>query len=163
MSSKCPHQGDVEFDKRGLVGVKISTKTRYGTRFMLELARRYGDGFVQLRDIAQHQQISLKYLEQIVIPLKRAQYIMAIRGAKGGYRLARPPHEITMGEIVGLLENGRALIECVADPDACDQSGDCLARTLWKETTGVVFEKLDGITLTDLLARNESPESPNPG
>ena len=142
--------------------MRISTKTRYGTRFMLELARRYGEGFVQLRDIAQGQQISLKYLEQIVIPLKKAQYITAIRGARGGYRLARPPHEITMGEIVGLLENGRALIECVADPDICDRSQDCLTHELWKETTDVIFEKLDGLTLTDLLAQTETTKSPNP-
>jgi Rrf2 family protein len=142
--------------------MKLSTKTRYGTRFMLELAQRYGEGFVQLRDTAQRQQISLKYLEQIVIPLKRAQYITAIRGARGGYRLARPPHEITMGEIVGLLEDGRALIECVVDPDVCDRSQDCLTRELWKETTDVMFEKLDGITLTDLLAKTKTTKSPNP-
>ena len=141
--------------------MKISTKTRYGTRLMLDLARRYREGFVQLRDIAQHQQISLKYLEQIVIPLKRAQYIKAIRGAKGGYRLAKPPHQITMGEIVGLLEDGRELIECVADPTVCDRSEDCLTRTLWKETTDVMFEKLDGITLTDLLA-TEGPGTTEP-
>jgi Rrf2 family protein len=140
--------------------VKISTKTRYGTRFMLDLARRYGEGFVQLREIAERQQISVKYLEQIVIPLKRAQYIKAIRGAKGGYRLARPPHQITMGEIVGLLEDGRALIECVADPAVCDRSEDCLTRELWQETTDVMFERLDGITLTDLLAKTRTTTSP---
>jgi len=129
---------------------------------MLELARRYGEGFVQLRDIARRQQISLKYLEQIVIPLRRAQYIKAIRGARGGYRLARPPHEITMGEIVGLLEDGRALIECVTDPDVCDRSQDCLTHELWKETTDVLFEKLDRITLTDLLAKTGTTTGPNP-
>ena len=127
---------------------------------MLDLARRYGEGFVQLREIAERQQISVKYLEQIVIPLKKAQYIKAIRGAKGGYRLARPPHQITMGEIVGLLEDGRALIECVADPAVCDRSEDCLTRELWQETTDVMFEKLNGITLTDLLARTATT-SPN--
>ncbi len=128
---------------------------------MLELARRYGDGFVQLRDIAQHQQISLKYLEQIVIPLKRAQYITAIRGARGGYRLARPPQEITMGEIVELLEDGRALIGCVTDPDVCVRSQDCPTRELWKETTDAMFERLDGITLTDLLTKTGTTRSPN--
>ena len=127
---------------------------------MLDLARRYGEGFVQLREIAERQQISVKYLEQIIIPLKRAQYIKAIRGAKGGYRLARPPHQITMGEIVGLLEDGKALIECVADPAVCDRSEDCLTRELWQETTDVMFEKLNGITLTDLLARTATT-SPN--
>ncbi len=141
--------------------MKISTKTRYGTRFMLELAQRYGEGFVQLRDIAQRQQISLKYLEQIVIPLKRAHYIKAIRGAKGGYQLAKSPHEITLGGIVGLLEDGRALIECVADPAVCDRSQDCPTRELWKETTDDLFQKLDGITLSDLLAKTSKTKRPH--
>ncbi|MBW1721861.1 MAG: Rrf2 family transcriptional regulator [Deltaproteobacteria bacterium] len=131
--------------------MKLSTRTRYGTRLMLDLARHYGKGFLQLREIAERQEISLKYLEQIVIPLKKAHYIEASRGAKGGYRLARPPEKIMVGEIVALLERGGMLSECLDDPSICKRSDFCPTRHLWKEAEEAIFEKLNRVSLKSLM------------
>jgi Rrf2 family iron-sulfur cluster assembly transcriptional regulator len=118
---------------------------------MVELAKRYRDGFVQLSEVSKKQSISLKYLEQIVIPLKRAKYIKSARGAGGGYMLARPPEKIRMGEIVVLLEGGGSLVECTSKPDVCNRHEDCLTREIWKETEKAMLEKLNSYTLSDLI------------
>jgi Rrf2 family iron-sulfur cluster assembly transcriptional regulator len=131
--------------------VKLSTRSRYGTRLMVELAKRYKDGFVQLSEVSKNQSISLKYLEQIVIPLKRAQYIRSARGAGGGYMLAKPPEKIRVGEIVVLLERGWNLVACSSKPEVCDRYEDCLTREVWKETERVMLEKLNSYTLSDLI------------
>jgi Rrf2 family protein len=131
--------------------VKLSTRSRYGTRLMVELAKRYKDGFVQLSEVSKNQSISLKYLEQIVIPLKRAQYIRSARGAGGGYVLAKPPEKIRLGEIVVLLERGWNLVECTSKPEVCDRYEDCLTREVWKETARAMLEKLNSYTLSDLI------------
>ena len=86
--------------------MKLSTRSRYGTRMLLDMAQHYNQGPVQVGDIAKRQGISVKYLEQIIIPLKRAGYVKSARGPKGGHALARRPEEITVGEIVALLEKG---------------------------------------------------------
>ena len=87
--------------------MKLSTRSRYGTRLMLDLAEHYLKGPIHLKAIALQQGISVKYLEQIIIPLKKAKYIQSVRGPKGGHILAKPPSEISIGEIVALLEEGR--------------------------------------------------------
>ena len=92
--------------------MKLSTQSRYGTRLMLDMAQHYQSGADSLGDIAKRQDISVKYLEQIIIPLKKAHYIESVRGPKGGHTLTRPPEEITVGEIVALLEEGASLVEC---------------------------------------------------
>ena len=89
--------------------MKLSTRSRYGTRMMLDLAQRYDDGPVQIGDIAKRQDISVKYLEQLIIPLKKAKYVTSVRGPKGGHMLAKSPEKITVGEIVELLEGGTSL------------------------------------------------------
>ena len=139
------------------VGVKLSTRSRYGTRLMLELAKRYHNGFVQLSEISRNQLISLKYLEQIVIPLKRAQYVKSARGAGGGYMLAKPPDEIKVGEIVALLEGGKDIIGCTSDPEICELHQDCLTRNLWKEGARAIFEKLNSVSLSDLVRSAAKP------
>lgn len=132
--------------------MKLSTKSRYGTRLMVELAQHYDHkGFTQLKEIARSQEISLKYLEQIIMPLKRARYVTSIRGARGGYRLAKPPGEITVGEIVALLEEGTSFIECAENPEACDRASTCLTRDIWQKTSEAIYERLNAITLSDLL------------
>lgn len=138
--------------------MKLSTKSRYGTRLMLDLAKRYNKGPVQLGDIAKREDISLKYLEQILIPLRRANFVKSVRGQKGGYLLARHPDEITIGEIVGLLEGGKTLAECSENPNICGRSPTCLTRELWKEVSEEMFRKLNSITLDDLLQREETSE-----
>jgi Rrf2 family protein len=132
--------------------MKLSTKSRYGTRLMLDLAKHYGDGYVQLKEVAAREGISLKYLEQIMIPLKKAKLVKSVRGAGGGYKLARPPEKISVGKIVALLEGGGQLIECSKRPHSCDRSEHCATRNLWIETAQAMYERLERITLLDLMA-----------
>jgi len=132
--------------------MKFSTKSRYGTRLMLDMAQHYDQGPVQLGDIAKRQDISVKYLEQIIIPLKRERYVKSVRGPKGGHILARPPEEITIGEIVALLERGDNLTECSIHPEVCGRATRCPTRFVWKEAARAMFERLSAITLADLVA-----------
>jgi len=139
--------------------MKLSTRSRYGTRLMLEMARHYHEGPLQLGDIAKRQEVSVKYLEQIIIPLKKAHYIESVRGRKGGHILARPPEEITVGEIVALLEQGNGLVECAADTTICQRADTCPTRLLWKEAHDAMFDRLKAVTLADLVERAEDLES----
>jgi Rrf2 family protein len=131
--------------------MKLSTKTRYGTRMILEMAQNYGQGAIQLGEIANRQNISLKYLEQIIRPLKEADYINSFRGAKGGHTLSKPPEEITVGEIVAVLEGGDTLIHCDRDPEDCERVDSCLTRYLWMEAATAMFQRLSEITFADLI------------
>ena len=117
---------------------------------MVDLARNYEDGPVQIGDISKRQNVSVKYLEQIIRPLKKAHLVISVRGAKGGHVLARKPDEITLGQIVRLLEGQSDLVECISQPEKCSMSDDCQVRLAWKEATRAFFEKLDAITIADL-------------
>lgn len=141
--------------------MKLSTKSRYGTRFMLDLAEQNSERFVQLKEISERQGISLKYLEQIMIPLKKARLVESSRGASGGYRLARPAGKISVGEIVATLEAGKTLTRCEVDPETCERAESCSLRNLWKETTQAVYDKLNRVHLSDLMSRNK-PRYRNP-
>ena len=131
--------------------MKLSTRSRYGTRLMLDMAEHYDQGPVQLGTIAQRQGISVKYLEQIIIPLKKAHYVESVRGPKGGHVLARPPGEINVGEIVALLEEGADLVDCAEHPEVCERAETCVTRYIWREAAQAMFDKLRDITLADLL------------
>lgn len=137
--------------------MKISTKSRYGTRLLVDMASHYHQGPVHLADVAARQGISLKYLEQIIIPLKKANYIKSLRGPKGGHILARPPEEITVGEVVALLEERDTFLDCSVRPEACARAGLCLTRDVWREAAKVMFEHLNSVTLADLLKKCQSP------
>ena len=139
--------------------MKLSTRSRYGTRLMLDLAEHYQKGPLHLSTIALQQGISVKYLEQIIIPLKKADYIRSVRGPKGGHILAKPPAEITIGEIVALLEEGASLAECSDNPKVCERSSICLTRYLWQAAAQAIFDKLDSITLADVLKMAEPGHS----
>ncbi|MFH1597225.1 MAG: RrF2 family transcriptional regulator [Pseudomonadota bacterium] len=136
--------------------MKLSTRSRYGTRLMLDMAQNYQGGPLHLTSIANRQGISVKYLEQIIIPLKKAHYVKSVRGPKGGHALARPPEEITVGEIVALLENSVSLVKCSERPESCDRSENCVTRHIWREAAGAMFAKLNSITLADLLKISEA-------
>lgn len=136
--------------------MKLSTRSRYGTRLMLDMAQHYDQGPLNLAHIAKRQGISLKYLEQIIIPLKKAHYVESVRGAKGGHVLAKPPQEITVGEVVALLEEGTTLVECSEYPEVCERSRICPTRQLWKEVAQAMFDKLQSITLADLVKMAEA-------
>ena len=131
--------------------MKLSTRSRYGTRMMLDLAQHYGESPVQIGEIARRQDISVKYLEQLIIPLKKANYIKSVRGPKGGHVLAKPPEEITVGEIVELLEGGINLADCIENPDTCDRSETCLTRGIWETATRAMHQELNSITLSDMV------------
>ena len=118
---------------------------------MLDMAQHRDAGPVQIGDIAKRQDISVKYLEQLVIPLKKANYVKSVRGPKGGYMLAKPPEEITVGEIVKVLEGGVNLSDCIENPDICEKSADCLTRGLWEEASRAVYETLNSVTLSEMI------------
>ena len=131
--------------------MKLSTRSRYGTRLMLDMAQHYDHGPLHLTGIAQRQGISVKYLEQIIIPLKRAQLVKSVRGPKGGHTLAKPPEAITVGEIVALLEDGMSFVDCSDHPEVCQRSETCVTRYVWREAANAMFGKLHAITLADLV------------
>jgi Rrf2 family protein len=138
--------------------MKLSTRSRYGTRLMLDMAEHYDNGPIHLMKIAQRQGISVKYLEQIIIPLKKAQYIKSLRGPKGGHVLAKPPEEITVGEIVALLEESDSLAECSQNAAVCDRSSICPTRKVWQEAAAAMFAKLMSVTLADLVNKTRAPQ-----
>ncbi len=131
--------------------MKLSTKTRYGTRLILDLARYHGQTPVSIGDISKRQDISVKYLEQIIRPLKKANLVVSTRGPKGGHSLAKAPNKITLGEIVRVLQSSDVLAECVSEPEKCVRSMDCCVRIAWQEATAALYDKLNSITITDLL------------
>jgi Rrf2 family protein len=133
--------------------MKLSTKSRYGTRLLLDMAQHYDQGPIQLGDIAKRQEISLKYLEQIIIPLKKAHFIETVRGPKGGHILARPPAEITLAEIVSLLEESVSLVKCTEHAEICQRAETCPTRLIWKEVAQAMFGLLKSITLADLVEK----------
>lgn len=132
--------------------MKLSTRSRYGTRMILDMAQHHNGDPVQLGDIAKRQNVSLKYLEQIIRPLKEANYIKSFRGSKGGHLLNKAPEEITVGEIVALLEGGTSLTRCAEDPEICDRVDNCVTRYLWVEASNAIFNRLSTITFADLIA-----------
>ena len=132
--------------------MKLSTKTRYGTRLILDMAQHFGQGAIQLGEIAKRQNISLKYLEQIIRPLKKANYVKSFRGAKGGHMLTKPPGEISVGEVVAVLEGGKTLVKCDKSPENCERVGTCVTRYLWMEAADAIFQRLSTITFADLIS-----------
>lgn len=135
--------------------MKISTKGRYALRLMLDLAERPSDEFISLKDIAERQGISKKYLEQIVTMLNKSDFLQVNRGFQGGYRLSYPPEHYTVGSILRLTEGKLAPVTCLeGDPSECPRSGSCSTLPLWLGLERVINEYLDGITLKDLLEMN---------
>jgi Rrf2 family protein len=133
--------------------MKLSTKGRYGVRLMLDLALHAGDGPVTLKDIAARQEISEKYLSNLIPLLKNAGFVHSVRGSQGGYTLARPPREITLEDILLVLEGSMCLVECIEKPLLCQRSGQCLMRDIWSEVTGKMREALGSFTLEAMMDR----------
>ncbi len=133
--------------------MKLSTRGQYGTRALLDLALHQGEGLVPLKDIAQREQISLQYLEHLITPLVAGGIVWSTRGAKGGVRLAKPPEEIRLSEVVQLLEGSIAPVECVNNPGICNRSGLCVTRDVWSELKKAMNGVLESTTLQDLVER----------
>ncbi|OHD31816.1 MAG: hypothetical protein A2086_05415, partial [Spirochaetes bacterium GWD1_27_9] len=113
--------------------MKLSTRSRYGVRLMFELAVNYNKGAMQLNDISSKEEISEKYLSQIVIQLRLSGLINSIRGSQGGYLLAKRPEEITIKDIVESLEGGLDIVDCVEDQTTCKRSTICVTQMVWKK------------------------------
>ena len=142
--------------------MRISTKIRYGARAMLELASRYGEGPVDLKEIAKKEDISLKYLEQVIIPLRTAGLVKSIRGSKGGYSLARPPSEICLNDLVEILDGPIDLIECLKDPKGCPRSPSCVTRDIWMGASDAIHKIFNSITFEEMVNRKREKEGKTP-
>lgn len=136
--------------------MRFSTRARYGMRAMLDLAVNGDDGLVLLKEIAARQEISKRYLEHIMTLLSNGGLVLAERGARGGYRLARLPEEIRLDEIVEALERTITLVDCVRDPSVCEKADECVARELWEEVASAMRDTLEAQTLEDLKRKWES-------
>ena len=135
--------------------MKISTKGRYALRMMIDLAQNQGDGYVSLKDIANRQEISKKYLEQIVAILNKPDILRTNRGYQGGYRLAKNANEYTVGDILRLTEGGIAPVSCLENPPImCDRADECVTLPVWKGLYKVISEYVDSITLQDIVDKN---------
>ena len=132
--------------------MKISTKGRYALRMLIDLAEHGSAGFVPLKDIAERQNISKKYLEQIIPLFNRSDMLLTNRGAQGGYMLARTPDRYTVGEVLRLTEGTLAPVACAEQsPVLCDRSADCATLPVWRGLSRVINEYLDSVTLQDIL------------
>lgn len=131
--------------------MKLSTRSRYGARILVDLARHKDQGPVQIGEISKRQDISVKYLEQLIRPLKQANLVTSVRGPKGGHLLAENPENISLGQVVRLFEGQTELVECVSFPNKCPMSDDCQVRLAWRDATEVLYDKLDATTISDLM------------
>jgi Rrf2 family protein len=140
--------------------MRLTTKSRYGTRMIIDLAMHAGAGHTPLNEIAKRQNISLKYLEKLIGKLRQAGLVSSRRGPAGGHRLAVPPDQITVGDIVRTLEEGAAITDC-SEKDKklcgiCNQAGECLSQWVWIEASKAMFERLDQITIAMLLDNRQN-------
>ncbi len=141
--------------------MKLSTKGRYSVTALYELALHYGEGVVPLKTIAKSQGISENYLEQLMAPLRRAGLVESARGAQGGYTLARPPADVTIGQIITAVEGPIALVDCLltdaeADDQSCVRASECVTRRIWEEVCAGINSVLNNIALSDLLRGDRS-------
>lgn len=134
--------------------MKISTRGRYGVAAMYDLAMNYGQGPISLKSIAQRQRISENYLEQLVSTLRKAGYVKSIRGAQGGYTLSKDPTQISVGDILRVMEGPIALVDCLLehsnDHDCCERAEICVTRDVWAKVCDSISLVIDSISLADL-------------
>jgi Rrf2 family cysteine metabolism transcriptional repressor len=138
--------------------MKLSTKGRYGTRALLDVALHQEDSPVQLKVIAQRQQIPLHYLEHIIAPLIAAGLLRSTRGAYGGVSLGKPPQEIVLSEVIQVLEGSITPVECVDDPNVCSRADICVTRDVWTDVKKAMVGVLESVTLQDLVERQKDKQ-----
>jgi Rrf2 family protein len=141
--------------------MKLSTRTRYAIRAILELAENFGRGPLQTRVIAKHQDISIKYLEQLMSLLKSADLVRSVRGAKGGYMLSKPPEKIKLSDVFVIFEGPVVTVECVANENYCARAVDCIARQVWSEVQRAVKNVLQSMTLQDAIDKGREGQLAN--
>jgi Rrf2 family protein len=131
----------------------VSTKGRYGVRLLLDIALHQDQGTVNLNDIATRQRISSKYLWQVINPLKANGIVRVTRGAYGGYKLAKPPEQINLCQVLDILEGKITVTECARERKRCDNHMECVTREIWAELTDSIRESFSEITLADIIKR----------
>lgn len=131
--------------------MKLSTRGRYGLRAMFDLALNYNKEYISLNSIAERQGISEGYLEQLIIPLKKAKLVKGARGSQGGYILSKAPSEITIGEVLRVLEGSLALVDCLRDDSKCKKIDRCVTRMIWKKMSDSLSKLVDSVTLEELV------------
>lgn len=139
--------------------MKISTKGRYALRLMLDLAINHTGNYIPLKAIAQRQEISDKYLEQIIHILSKSGFVQSARGAQGGYRLARKPADYTVGEILRLVEGSLAPVSCLDCGNGCDRMDRCITISLYKKIQDAVDSVVDHTTLQDMIDEYQAKSS----
>lgn len=136
--------------------MKISTRGRYALRLMLDLALNQRDEYISLKSIAERQEISDKYLEQIITTLCRGGFVKSTRGAQGGYRLSKPPEDYTVGMILRIIEGSLAPVACMEDePNQCPRFSKCATLDIWKQIDDAINNVIDNITLADLVIKQQ--------
>ncbi|MGL4875010.1 MAG: RrF2 family transcriptional regulator [Clostridium sp.] len=140
--------------------MKLSTKGRYGVKAMVDLAVNYGESPVSIKTISKRQHISEYYLEQLFSPLRKAKLIRSIRGAQGGYVLNKEPKDITVADIMYILEGPIEIADCI-DGVACDNVDCCATRMLWKRIKESIDEVMEGVTLQDIVNDYEKIQEKN--
>ena len=141
--------------------MKLSTRGRYGTRLMLELAKYYGEGPISVSDISKNLNVPVKYLEQLIIPLKKATLISSVRGPKGGHMLSRPADEISLWHILNLLETNFSFVDCLIDEGVCESVTTCPIRPFWSEAFRGMRELFMKTSLLDVLISSNGSQSPS--
>lgn len=137
--------------------MKISTKGRYALRLMLDLALNNTGEFIPLKTVSERQEISVKYLEQIITTLVKAGFVKGLRGSKGGYRLAKNPEDYTVGMILRLTEGSLAPVACLEDDvNTCERCDDCITLELWKKLYDAINSVVDNMTLEDLIEKHNA-------
>lgn len=134
--------------------MKLSSRTRYGMRAVLELSMEYGKKPLQIKTIADREDISNKYLEQLIAMLKAAGLVRSIRGPRGGYVLARPPQEISLKDVFLTLEGPMVPADCLEHADFCPRCTDCATREIWHELQDSITRVLESYTLADLVDKS---------
>ncbi|MDD6563808.1 MAG: Rrf2 family transcriptional regulator [Clostridiales bacterium] len=136
--------------------MKISTKGRYALRMLIDLAEHKSDGYIPLKDIAKRQEISKKYLEQIVPILNKSEILKTNRGFQGGYKLSKAPNQYTVGEILRVTEGSLSPVSCLDQtPIGCEKSYECPTLSIWQGLNKVINDYLDSITLQDILDKQK--------
>lgn len=135
--------------------MRISTKGRYALRVMLDLAQHYNEGNISLKDIAERQELSMKYLEMIAGIMNRAGYLNSQRGKTGGYQLKYPPSEYQIGAILKAAEGSLSPVSCLdCEENTCEHAADCITLPMWEELDRIIYDYLDSISLADILSGN---------
>ena len=135
--------------------MQLSTKARYAARALVELALKYGQEPVKLKDIASRQEISVKYLEQVMFPLRISGYVKTHKGSQGGYVLARPPEKINMYDVIRTVEGSLSPVDCVDNPELCHRVDKCVTRRVWVGLKDAIYNELSNITLAELAEKQD--------